>query len=265
MHPFQAELTEILNTLQEAHAKIEAVHNQEMLLVRNKILQNLKREIDILKLQLGIEPDIHTPAVINPHAGPIKKLFGKDVTAQPNKTVDVNKPFHQSAQDVAFAELKLKADELYPKFLSTSSDHLLDSVSDIEIRAVAKKAGLPVTETNPARITTEYIDTINKAIQQKNSAHVDDDLPFVDMSTSQLPFVDTPFVDTPSQDLYTLFLTIDNKDLLETYTDPQIREVARKAGLPVTDKTPPKIEKKFLDQIKTAIKKQNELNAIAGV
>jgi hypothetical protein len=250
MHPFQAELTEILNSLTRAHDEIAAVHNQEMLLVRNKILQNLKREIDILKLQLGIEPDIHAPTVINPHAGPIKKIFGRDVTTPSGRPADVNKPFHQTPEDVAFAELKLKADELYPRFLGTSSDHLLDSVSDIEIRAVAKKAGLPVTEHNPARITTEYIETIKTAIQQQNSASVEDDL---------------PWIHTPSLDLYELFPTTDNKDILETYTDPQIREVARKAGLPVTPKTPVKIDKKFLDQIKTAIKKQAELNAIAGV
>lgn len=251
MHPFQAEISEILNTLTEAHAKIEAVHNQEILLVRNKILQNLKREIDILKLQLGIEPDLNLPPIVNPHSGPLKKMFGKDITTNGTRpTADVNKPFHQTVEDVELAELRLKADELYPKFLSASSDHLLDSVSDIEIRAVAKRAGLPVTETNPARITTDYIDQIKEAIRQQNSANVDDSL--------------AEWIDTPGKDLYDLFLTTDNKDIIETYTDPQIREVARKAGLPVTDKSPAKIDGKFLNQIKNAIKKQSELNALAG-
>lgn len=254
MHPFQAEISEILGHLQEAHAKIEAVHNQEILLLRNKILQNLKREIDILKLQLGIEPDLNRPPMINPHAGPLKRMFGKDITPAVNRpAADVNKPFHQTVEDVELAELRLKADELYPKFLSASSDHLLDSVSDIEIRAVAKKAGLPVTETNPDRITTAYIDQIKTAIQQQNAGK---DVDLTDKN-----------IDEPGKKidaLYSEFTTIENKEILEVYSDPEIREVALMAGLPVTAKTPAKIDAKFLNQIKNAIKKQLELNALAG-
>jgi hypothetical protein len=251
MHPFQSEINEILIYLQEAYSKIEKVHNPDMLLLRNRILLDMKRHIDMLKLQLGIEPGSDMPQLINPHSAPIKKLFGKDVTTPGNRHADVNKPFQQTPEDVELAELRLKADELYPRFLVTPSDNLLDSVSDIEIRAVAKRAGLPVTETNPQRITVAYIDQIKKAIQQHNvGKEISDDTISVLARSKEV--------------LYTEFSATANKEILELYSEPEVREVARMAGLPVTENSPPKIDKKFLDQIKAAINKKAELEEIAG-
>lgn len=258
MHAFIIETNQILTHLQEAYTKILAVNNPDMAWLKNKILQDLKKNITALQLQLGVDP-VATP-IPNTHTGPLKKILGKDIVpyAGRPRPADVNKPFQQTPADVELAELRLKADELYPRFLGVSSDDLLDSVSDIEIRAVAKRAGLPVTETTPDRITTEYIDQIKAAIREQNNfKEVDEDFKSIDPSLTDISVrTDDTF--------FTEFSTLDNKEILEVYTDPQIREVAKRAGLPVTEKTPAKIDKKFLDQIKGAIKKQAELNSIAG-
>lgn len=251
MHAFINETNQIITHLREAYTKIEAIHNPDMEGLKNKILLDLKKHFTALQLQLGHDPVKHI--VTNHHTGPITKIMGKDVAAGVKKPSDVNKPFQQTVEDVELAQLRLKADELYPKFLATSSDQLLDSVSDIEIRAVAKKAGLPVTETNPARITTEYIDKIKAAIQAQNAPSDSDlnDPVLKELSRSK-------------EELYNGFVATDNKEIIEIYSDTEIREVAKMAGLPFTKATPAKIDGKVLNQIKNAIKKKAELNALAG-
>lgn len=60
--------------------------------------------------------------------------------------------------------------------------------------------------------------------------------------------------------LYPEFVNRDNNQLLDEYqtNDVVIRGVAKRAGLPVTEDNPKVIDTKFIDQVKDAIKKQQD-------
>lgn len=99
--------------------------------------------------------------------GRITSLKGKDFK-EGEKTEPV-KPAEKikSADEIAAEELKAKVDALEPLFSKIESDKILDEHSDLVIRGVAKRAGLPVTEDNPKKIDTKYIDQIKKALTEK--------------------------------------------------------------------------------------------------
>lgn len=291
MHPFVNEYTVMIAALTEASTKIASIDTPELLLLRNKTVMELNRQINFMKVQLGIDifqgPISVIQDDIKAHV-PLSKVLGKDVTKK-LPVMDVNRPGRQTANDVEAVELQMKADELAPRFLSTSSDHLLDSVSDIEIRAVAKKYGLPVTENNPARITTSYIDEVRLAIQKANASG------FVPEASAQIFPLDNISLDPSSGDtvqatiihkpgtngvstaqkltsdeerelaeinlLYNNFLDLETGPLLTDGNHLHIRAVAKLAGLPVTLNSPKRIDGKFIEMVKTAIRKKADLEA----
>lgn len=59
--------------------------------------------------------------------------------------------------------------------------------------------------------------------------------------------------------LYSTFTDIENEAILDQFEDMVIRGVGKLAGLPVTENHPKKINVKFIDEIKDAIKKKSEL------
>lgn len=65
--------------------------------------------------------------------------------------------------------------------------------------------------------------------------------------------------------LYGRFLETPNDQLIDRESDIAIRGVAKMAGLPVTDKSPKNINSKFIDSIKEAITKKNEIAAAGNV
>lgn len=279
MHPFQQEVTNIVSVLDEAYKQIEAIETPGFQHVKNKVLMTIQRESGALKMQIGIDITNNTP---KPKAAPLKKMFGKVIGEVKHAPADVNKPVNDTPNEVALKELRMRVDELWPKFLSTSADHILDSVSDIEIRGVAKKAGLPVTEDNPKRITTEFIEQIIAAIQKQiepetpnlgTGDNPDEDLDIdVDSPDNKAPILEPlktqeeialdQFRATVDK-LYSEFNKIENKAIIDSYADIEIRGVAKKAGLPVTEDNPKKVDNKFLDQVKAAIKKKADLEKIA--
>ena len=164
MHAFQKETSQIISILEEANQKITQIINPEIAFLKGKIQGDIMRHANALRLQSGQHiTGVETPAAPKP----LTKMFGRDVTPKPRVVKDVNKPFLEGPNEVEEKELKLKVDELYPKFLITEADHLIDSLTDIEIRGVAKKAGIPVTETEPAKIDSKFITQIKTAIKKK--------------------------------------------------------------------------------------------------
>lgn len=61
------------------------------------------------------------------------------------------------------------------------------------------------------------------------------------------------------EELYPKFLQIETDAIVDTYSDMEIRGVAKVSGLPVTETTPKNADAKFVEQIKAAIKQKNEL------
>jgi hypothetical protein len=71
---------------------------------------------------------------------------------------------------IAGEELAQEVNAIYDGFSERENDELLDSLTDLQIRGVAKKAGLEVTQTKPEHITSAYIDQIKAAIVKKAAA-----------------------------------------------------------------------------------------------
>jgi hypothetical protein len=117
---------------------------------------------------------------------PLRKLFGKSIseysarTARPTleKTAEIAEVSTSSAPVVSKTpeeiqlekeaeELQKSLDELYPKFNEIDTAGILDTYSEIEIRLVAKRAGLPVTETTPEKVDAKFVEQVKKAIIRK--------------------------------------------------------------------------------------------------
>lgn len=64
---------------------------------------------------------------------------------------------------------KLREDvaKAYESFPSLSNKEIRNTLSDLELRGVARKAGLHVTKTEPAHITEEFLNQIREAIHAK--------------------------------------------------------------------------------------------------
>ncbi|TXI85980.1 MAG: hypothetical protein E6Q36_10115 [Chryseobacterium sp.] len=98
---------------------------------------------------------------------PITHMLGEDVTIWKDVEIKSIVP-NKSDKD----SLKKEANEAYETFIERDNKVILESVDDIVIRAVAKKAGLDVTSTLPEIITIDFIDDIKQAIIAKESVAV---------------------------------------------------------------------------------------------
>lgn len=56
------------------------------------------------------------------------------------------------------------------------------------------------------------------------------------------------------EDLYSNFRSIDSDQILDKYSDQEIKGVAKQAGIPVSDNAPKKIDTRFILQVKEAIR-----------
>lgn len=63
--------------------------------------------------------------------------------------------------------IKEEFKKIYESFPSRKVEDIEKELTDIEIRGVAKMAGLPVTTTEPEKITPEFILEIKAAIEKK--------------------------------------------------------------------------------------------------
>jgi hypothetical protein len=98
-----------------------------------------------------------------PITGGLLDMKAKPVSKEPISSMDL-----QPKED-DIADLKLRAKEAYDSFLTRESKDLVDSLRDIEVRAVAKLAGLEISLTEPKTITVPFIDKIKAAIASKKS------------------------------------------------------------------------------------------------
>lgn len=83
----------------------------------------------------------------------------------PTATATVAEPI-KTAEQAQLKELLLEVEKVEPVFSEMPNDKILDEVSDLAIRAIAKKANMPVTETNPAKIDTKYIQLIKDTLKK---------------------------------------------------------------------------------------------------
>ena len=202
---------------------------------------------------------------------------------KPTEKADVNIPGNETGNEIELKELRMKVEELWPKFLDTEADHILDSLTEMEIRGVAKHAGLPVTEFEPKKVTTEFVQQIKEALQKSIAAKEDDldedegglesgmglgldedDTITGEGATDKIITDEEATLEIFKENvinLYDLFPDMTNKDILESYPDMEIRGVAKMAGMDVSE-TEPKMESTFVTKIKEAIKHKAKLENI---
>lgn len=169
---FEAEAKLMISVLQKAHAQISAIDNTEMDARKFAILNDLKKHENALRLEIG--EDIST-SELQPKSkaigGPIAKMFGKEIKRpeemKPAEEMKPSTPKIKTAEEIALDELRQEVDNLYGRFIATPTDDLLDRESDIALRGVAKKAGLPVTDKSPKKVDAKFIETIKEAIKKK--------------------------------------------------------------------------------------------------
>jgi hypothetical protein len=70
----------------------------------------------------------------------------------------------KSAAEMEGEQLRKEVTDILKGFADRDTDEIKDSLSDIQIRGVAKRAGFKVTDTEPEFITTEYIEQIKEKI-----------------------------------------------------------------------------------------------------
>lgn len=212
-----SEVTSAVELLKDAKQRVEQVltsprSNQ----LKLRVVENLNAQINFLSLRAGLPADNKTAL---PKPEPITKMFGKEVgkvakLQQSDTPVKIDTP-----EEVAAKELKTKVDQLYPDFLNIENDAILDTYAEIEIRGVAKRAGLPVTETHPSKIDAAFVNQVKDAIKKKKELE-DGANPLTEEQKFELEF--------ELEELNEKLKTVNPED--KPAIDARIKEITEKLG-----------------------------------
>jgi hypothetical protein len=132
-------------------------------------------EQDILLLLDGSAYSLHK-AVVSATLSRLKFRFripGQSIKGHERKKFDPiiprNLNDHEKIAPVTLAtqELDQEVNAIYDGFAERETDELIDSLTDLQIRGVAKAAGLEVTETKPSHMTPSFVEEIKAAIVKK--------------------------------------------------------------------------------------------------
>lgn len=174
--PFKKQIVAAVEEMEGCRDRIMLIFADESLVhLRNRVAEQFNMQIQFLKGKTGVLD--FTPKEAAGTIQRVTSFMGTkiEVNAQSNK-VDVggspavdelpSGPFVKpaTADEVALQELIARIDAVYPTFTGLGNDEILNSLDDLEIRGIAKKAGLPVTETNPEKIDGKFIDQVKDAI-----------------------------------------------------------------------------------------------------
>lgn len=213
-----------------------------------QITMQLDKTINMLKLKAGIDVG---GAVVEGEFPTISKLRGQDfeVGQKPAAKAPVDmKAIKEIADQNDSEELINKVNILEPLFLEIESDKLLDEHEDLVLRGVAKRAGLPVTETTPEKIDVAYINTIKEAIKEKaaiaqqgagagNTGNENLDNKTPDPLTAEIAKLEVDIVDDT--------ITVDS--IIANYSEVAIKALAAKAKVPEQKSITPAFILKIID------------------
>ena len=240
---FEHETLLFIEVLKSAHDKISKINSHhDVAPLKTRILSNLKKEVNNLSILIGVTPDatyaMHESKV---SPTPLTKMFGKDLQSGSVVTKDNIKSIVESSDVISKKDLQIQADELYNRFLLLTPDDIMGSISSDIIELIAVKAGFKeeeVPDTINAEFVTSLIERIKENATPKYTTREEQEIEELTISRDQL---------------YDNFNTIEPDKILDSYPEIVIRAVAKKAGLPVTESNPKKIDIKYLEQIKAAI------------
>ncbi|HRO18370.1 MAG TPA: hypothetical protein PLU07_09285 [Ferruginibacter sp.] len=167
---------DIVSILETAKKKIEnlnvSIENSQF---KSRAISDISKTISALKIVAtpgeapAGETDTELPKV--------KTMFGRrfDMSHQPAPppppVTDIQEEEMKSRKEQQRNnELDIfiqRIDSIYPEFNNMTNEEIFNSLSDMEIRGVARKAGLSFTETDPKVITTGDIADIREAIEKR--------------------------------------------------------------------------------------------------
>ena len=176
MHPQQSSIQKAIDALKDNLAAVGSYLSDPAILgIRTRIENSINQDIGYLSALIGAETDQSSVSGNSTIGGPLTKIMGKvipgiaNLAAAPQDDAEKKnaiKADQNQAQQNAAEELKATIERLLPEFPGLENEAILDTYSDLEIRGIAKKVGLPVTETNPAKIDSKFIDTVKAAIKK---------------------------------------------------------------------------------------------------
>lgn len=148
---------------------------QDFHMVKTRVVTGLQRQVNELVTQSGGNSEART----HDYSAPLTSVLGiaipskvvpADAGLDPNKGNTMIPPAGKvlTPEDIAADEIRAVVDQLYPEFLNIDTASIVDKHSDIEIRAVAKRAGIPVTEKSPKHANAKFVEQIKAAIIKKN-------------------------------------------------------------------------------------------------
>ncbi|RFM30038.1 hypothetical protein [Deminuibacter soli] len=163
-HPQKTNIEAAIVSLKTAKADIEQylAHSTTRTFCL-RATSSLDKEINMLSALVGADLATAEPGGRKPLTHvlgrPVASTHAVGASLTPAEAV-------KTAEQAAVSELRAKAEELYQLLPSMENDALLDTYSEIELRAVGKKAGLPVTDTEPAKIDGNFLNTVREAIAE---------------------------------------------------------------------------------------------------
>jgi hypothetical protein len=148
-HKNHDEVSEVILALRELQL-LSKDNLQELPAIANKVNATLLQLDNFLSHLIGVPLQKIEPT----------KKFGP-IKMEPRPALPENEI--KSAAAMEADQLRHEVDEIFPDFPHRDPAELLDSLTEMQVRAVAKRAGIKVTEEDPERITLAFV----KEIQQK--------------------------------------------------------------------------------------------------
>lgn len=243
--PFKAEKEIMLSILQAACDDIEAgIINPQAFQIKNNVLRDLKKHINIISTHLDI--DIHNKhkVIIEPvKSAPVTSLFGK-------KLVFKDKPSNsiKTTEKIVEIETEKQSEELKNRFVVMSIEDILNTFDDVQIEGVAN---LMDVERDKDDSIYQFIDKIKAKIK---------------VSIQKTPMeIAADELKAEAAVLYPLFVDMEVATILDSYSEPVIKFVAKMVNIPVGDNLPKKVNAQFITTIKEAITRKADLEAKGNV
>lgn len=144
----------VIDLLDKTREEVEQLLSaKEHTLFKTRVVSDLKKQCNFLRARSGM-----------PLLGDTRKRFGPIPLEEKPAEESVQLP---STKALEAEELQKEVNAVYEGFVERENDDILDSVSDLVIRGVAKKAGMQVSQTEPEKLNAAFVDQIKEAIKEK--------------------------------------------------------------------------------------------------
>lgn len=164
-HPFASSLEPVKVLLAGTKERLEELlSDPELALIKERYTQLFKKELVFIGFQLGEDQEVED-SVSNPKR--VTTFLGKQISQakadEPKADTAYN--LKNVAQQEA-EEVKAQLPQLIESFMELDSDNILDQFTDLQIRAIGKSAGLPVTADYPEKTDAVFIGEVKDAINK---------------------------------------------------------------------------------------------------